>query len=182
MSLRRIFFGSLLGGLLSIGLGIGLIYGGIQVSWWLAIILCCIGFLIGGFLAGFIARDRFPGFIAGAITGIIVFGGIFLFSWLVIKAKIIDWFDDFNDISQTIDSLLAFIGIPETSTLGQNITSTISSKFTEYSSDINTLVKKYVPIFSLVISAIFGVSAVFWGAIAGAIGGHFNKIDEIIGE
>ena len=182
LTLRRIIIGTLIGSLMSIGLAIGLIYGGIQVNWWLALILCAIGFLIGGFTAGFIARDMIPGFFAGIFTGLIVFLGIFLFTWLIIRAKILNWFASFNDISQTINAFLDFIGISATSTLGQNITSTITAKFSEYSSDINQLVQKYVPIFCLVISAIFGGSAVFVGSIAGAIGGRFNRVDEILNE
>lgn len=182
LTLRRIIIGTLIGSLMSIGLAIGLIYGGIQVSWWLALILCVIGFLIGGFTAGFIARDMFPGFFAGLFTGLIVFLGIFLFTWLIIRAKILNWFASFSDIGQTINAFLDFIGISTTSTLGQNITSTITTKYSEYGSDIDQLVQKYVPLFCLVVSAIFGGSAVFVGAIAGAIGGRFNKVDEILNE
>ena len=117
LDFRRIAVGTLIGSLMSIGLAIGLIYGGIQVSWWFALILCIIGFLIGGFTAGFIARDMFPGLIAGFFTGILVFCGIFLFTWLILRAKILDWFSNFNDIDQTIGALLDFIGISSTSNL-----------------------------------------------------------------
>ncbi len=182
MSLLRIIIGTFVGGLVSIGLGIGLIYGGIQVSWWLAIVLCIIGFLIGGFVAGYIAQDKFPGMIAGLFTGLLVFAGIFLFTWLILKAKILNWFADFNDIDQTIDALLGFMGITETSNLGIYLTNTMNTKFSQYSDDINQLANKYVPLFCFAVSGIFGFMAVILGGIAGRIGGRFNKIDELTGD
>ncbi|MBK5112086.1 MAG: hypothetical protein KGD59_04235 [Candidatus Heimdallarchaeota archaeon] len=87
MSLIRIIIGGIIGSLVSAGAAIGLIYGGLQVSWWLALILAVLGCAIGGFVAGFIAQDKFPGMLAGGFTGLIVFVGIVLFSISFFKQK-----------------------------------------------------------------------------------------------
>lgn len=182
MSFIRILIGALIGSLISCGAAIGLIYGGIQVVWWLAIVLGCIGLIIGGFIAGFISRDRLPGLIAGTLTGLVVFGGILLFSWLVIRAKILNWWDTTSDINYVITQLFDFLSIDSTSNLGQYLSAEIQDRFSTYGSDINELVQKYVPLFSLAVGGIFGVGAVILGGLSGAVGGRLNKIDEIIGE
>ena len=178
----RIILGTVVGSLLSSGLAIGLIYGGIQVSWWLAIILCVIGMIIGGFTAGFIAQDKFPGTIAGFITGLVAFIGIFLFLWLILRAKILQWYESSTDINTIAASFIDFLGMKSSSAIGQYITNLITTKYSEYSSDINQFVQKYVPIFTLVVGAILGGGALVLNTIAGRIGGALNKFDELAGE
>ncbi|NHJ85365.1 MAG: hypothetical protein FK734_07870 [Asgard group archaeon] len=182
MSLIRIIIGGLIGGAISVGSTIGLIYGGIQVTWWLAIILSVVATVIGGFIAGFIARDKFPGMIAGAFSGLLVFGAIVLFCWLVLRNKIIDWYTSFADINQTITALLDFLGIESTSTLGQKMTDTLTDLYSTYSSDIDLVVQNYVPKFSLIVGAIFGGGAFLVNTAAGRFGGRMNKIDELTGQ
>lgn len=162
-------------------MAIGLIYGGIQVAWWLGIILCIIGFIIGGFVAGFISRDRFPGMIAGTITGFITFAGIFLFFLLILKAKMLDWFTSYANIGYTITALLDFLSIKASSGLGTWLTNTINDKFSSLGT-IESLVQKYVPILSLFLGVIFGGIAFLICSISGRIGGRLNKIDEILGD
>ncbi|NHJ46937.1 MAG: hypothetical protein FK733_04035, partial [Asgard group archaeon] len=94
----------------------------------MGIILCVIGFIIGGFVAGFISRDKFPGMIAGIITGVITFAGIFLFFYLIIKAKIIAWSATLN-ISEIITELLNFLGVNASSSLGTWITNKINEQY-----------------------------------------------------
>ena len=119
--------------------------------------------------------------IAGIITGVITFAGIFLFFWLILKAKIMNWFTTYADIGQTITALLDFLGINPTSSLGTWLTTTINDKFSSLGS-IESLVQKYVPVLSLLLGAIFGGIAFIICAISGRIGGRLNKIDEIIGD
>ena len=106
MSLIRIIIGGIIGSLVSAGAAIGLIYGGLQVAWWLALILAVLGCAIGGFVAGFIAQDKFPGMLAGGFTGLIVFVGIVLFFYFVLRAKVQAWWDASLDINTTIASYL----------------------------------------------------------------------------
>ena len=182
MALIRELIGALIGSIVSVGIAIGLFYGGIQVAWWLALVLGIVAFLIGGFIAGFISRDPIPGLRAGALMGIIVFGGFFLFMWLVVKAKILGYYDSVSNIDSVIDSLLGWLSIDSTSNLGQVIDAAITDKFSEYGSDIDTFVQKWVPIFTLIISAIFGGAALIVGSITGMIGGRWNKFDELAGK
>jgi hypothetical protein len=177
----RIIIGSLVGSIISIGMAIGLIYGGIQVAWWLGIILCVIGFIVGGFVAGFISRDRFPGTIAGVIVGIITFVGIYLFFWLIIKAKIIEWSATLN-ISQIITELQNFLGVNASSKFGTWISNKINDYYIQSGSDIPTLVQKYVPRFTSILGVIFGGIAFLISATTGRIGGRLNKIDELTGD
>ncbi|MCK5046810.1 MAG: hypothetical protein KAS22_09540, partial [Candidatus Heimdallarchaeota archaeon] len=102
MSLIRIIIGGIIGSVVSAGAAIGLIYGGLQVSWWLALILAVLGCAIGGFVAGFIAQDKFPGMLAGGFTGLIVFVGIVLFFYFVLRAKVQAWWDASSDINAVI--------------------------------------------------------------------------------
>ncbi|MHA1213588.1 MAG: hypothetical protein ACTSSH_14165, partial [Candidatus Heimdallarchaeota archaeon] len=173
--------GSILGSLVSAGAAIGLIYGGIQVSWWLAIILGCLGAVIGGFVAGWIAQDRFPGMIAGALTGLFVFGAIVLWSWLVLKNKIITWWDTYANINTVITELLSYLNIDSTSGLGIKIAETLNDLYTTHAADMDAVVADYVPKFSLILGAIFGGIALLLNATAGRLGGRLNKIDEITG-
>ncbi|MFW9924770.1 MAG: hypothetical protein ACFFDW_15930 [Candidatus Thorarchaeota archaeon] len=182
MGLLRIIIGATIGSLLSGGLAIGLIYGGIQVSWWLAIILGVVGLIIGGFVAGFISRDRLPGMIAGALTGVVAFVAIFLFFWLVLRVKVLNWYAENTDVADIVSGIQGFMGITPGTAIGDFIDALITDKFAEYSSDIDSFVQKYVPLFSLVIGGIFGSGALLLNTISGAIGGRLNKIDEIIGE
>ncbi|NHK30810.1 MAG: hypothetical protein FK730_05625 [Asgard group archaeon] len=159
----------MIGSLISVGMAIGLIYGGIQVAWWLGIILCVIGFIVGGFIAGFISRDKFPGMIAGIITGVITFVGIFLFFMFILKAKMLDWSTTYADIGATITALLDFLGINASSGLGTWLTNTITDKFSSLGT-IESLIQKYVPILSLLLGVIFGGIAFIICAISGRIG------------
>ncbi|NHJ87669.1 MAG: hypothetical protein FK734_19565 [Asgard group archaeon] len=139
--------------------------------------------IIGGFIAGFISRDRFPGMIAGFITGLFVFAGIVLFFWLILRVKLLDWYAaNSSNIGPTINDFLNYFGIDSLSNLGTYLTNVITDKYTEYSSNMDTLVQEYVPKFSLIIGAIFGGIAIIVDTIAGRIGGRLNKIDEILGE
>ena len=177
----RIILGAIVGSLLSSGLAIGLIYGGVQVSWWLAIILCVIGLIIGGFAGGFIAQDKFPGTIVGFITGLIAFVGIFLFLWLILRAKMLVWYSQNSDINSIASQFIGFLGMDSSSTIGQYITDLITTKYADYGSDIDQFVQKYVPIFTLVVGAILGGGALILGTISGRIGGALNKLDELSG-
>ena len=178
MGLLRIIIGAIVGSIISFGCAIGLIYGGVQVSWWLALVLGILGLIIGGFAAGFIARDRFPGMIAGFLTGILVFIGIFLFFWLVLKAQVLQWYNEYG-FDASIRYMLDYIGIDPTSALGVYITTKINETT---AGNVDLYVQKYVPRFTAVIAAIFGGSALLVNTISGRIGGRFNKIDEIMGE
>jgi hypothetical protein len=180
MKILRIIIGSLIGSVISVGMAIGLIYGGIQVAWWLGLVLCIVGFIAGGFVAGFISQDKFPGTISGIIVGIITFVGIFLFFWLIIKAKIIAWSATLN-ISEIITELLNFLGVNPTSSLGIWITNKLNEQYTSLGT-IEALVQTYVPKFTLLLGSIFGGIAFLIAAIAGRIGGRLNKIDEIVGD
>jgi len=182
MGILRIIIGAIVGSIISTGAAIGLIYGGIQVTWWLAIILGILGIIIGGFVAGFIAQDKFPGMIAGFITGLFVFAGIVVFFYLILKVKVLDWYAAAgSDINGTITSFLGYFSIDPASALGIRLTNNINTRFTALSSDIDLFVADYVPKFSLVIGAMFGGVALILNTIAGRIGGRFNKIDEITG-
>ncbi|MHA1187854.1 MAG: hypothetical protein ACTSXA_16050 [Candidatus Heimdallarchaeota archaeon] len=182
MGILRIIIGAIVGSIISVGGAIGLIYGGIQVSWWLGLILALIGIIIGGFVAGWIAQDRFPGMIAGFVTGLFVFGGIVLFFYLVLRVKVEEWYIAAgSDISVTISSFLTFFSINPTSSLGTLLTETITTKYNFYSGDIALVIADYIPKFSLVLGAIFGSFALIINTIAGRIGGRLNKIDEITG-
>ena len=182
MGILRIIIGAIVGSIISAGAAIGLIYGGIQVTWWLGIILAAIGIIIGGFIAGWIAQDRFPGMIAGFITGIFVFGGIVLFFYLILSAKVDAWYVAAgNDINGTITSFLNFFSIDSSSSLGTILTEKLTAKYTEHSGDIALLIADYIPKFSVVLGAIFGGFAVIVNSIAGRLGGRLNKIDEITG-
>ncbi len=179
MARFRIILGTIVGSLLSSGLAIGLIYGGIQVSWWLALILCLIGLIIGGFAAGFIAQNKFPGTIAGFITGLVAFVGIFLFLWLILRAKVLQWYADNNDINVIASQFIDFLGMESTSSIGQYVSDLIITKYTDYNSDIDLFVQKYVPVFTLVLGAILGGAAVILNTIMGRIGGALNKLDKL---
>lgn len=179
MSLIRIILGGIIGSLVSAGAAIGLIYGGLQVSWWLALILAILGCAIGGFVAGFIAQDKFPGMLAGGFTGLIVFVGIVLFFYFVLRAKVQAWWDASSDINSVIASLLDFLSIDSASNLGQLIDAKITDIFITY--DINTVIANYLPKLSLVFGAIIGGAAILLDTITGRIGGRLNKIDELSG-
>jgi len=141
-----------------------------------------VGIIIGGFIAGWIAQDRFPGMIAGFVTGIFVFGGIVLFFYLILSAKVDAWYIAAgSDISVTISSFLTFFSISPTSSLGTLLTETITAKYNSHSGDIALLIADYIPKFSVVLGAIFGGFALISNTIAGRIGGSLNKIDEITG-
>ncbi|MCF2144555.1 MAG: hypothetical protein K9W42_12715 [Candidatus Heimdallarchaeota archaeon] len=178
----RILIGGLIGSIISLGLAIGLIFGGIQVVWWLAIVLSVVGIIIGGFFAGFISRDKFPGTLAGILSGLIVFVGIVLFFWLIVKNKLLYWFSQYADIDQTIDAFLSFFGIVPTSKLGVYLDNLITTKFNDAGLNINAFIPAFVPKFSLVLGAIFGGIALLLNTFAGRLGGRMNKIDEIIGD
>ena len=179
MSLIRIILGGIIGSLVSAGAAIGLIYGGLQVSWWLALILAILGCAIGGFVAGFIAQDKFPGMLAGGFTGLIVFVCIVLFFYFVLRAKVQAWWDASSDINSVIASLLDFLSIDSASNLGQLIDAKITDIFITY--DINTVITNYLPKLSLVFGAIIGGTALLLDTITGRIGGRLNKIDELSG-
>ncbi len=179
MSLIRIIIGSIIGSLVSAGAAIGLIYGGLQVSWWLALILAILGCAIGGFVAGFIAQDKFPGMLAGGFTGLIVFVGIVLFFYFVLRAKVQAWWDASLDINTTIASLLDFLSIDSSSSLGQLIDAKILDIYNTY--DINQVITNYLPKLSLLFGAIIGGAALIIDTITGRIGGRLNKIDELSG-
>jgi hypothetical protein len=183
MNLMRVFIGALVGSIISAAAAIGLIFGGIQVSWWLAIILGVIGLIIGGFVAGFIAQDRFPGMIAGFITGLFSFGAIVLFFWLVLRSQVLEWWAaSGNDIDGTIAYFLDYLGMETTSNVGQLISAAIKDYYQDYGSDINGVVEKYVPVISLIFGAVFGGGALIINTISGRIGGRLNMIDEIVGD
>ena len=179
MSLIRIIIGSIIGSLVSAGAAIGLIYCGLQVSWWLALILAILGCAIGGFVAGFIAQDKFPGMLAGGFTGLIVFVGIVLFFYFVLRAKVQAWWDASLDINTTIASLLDFLSIDSSSSLGQLIDAKILDIYNTY--DINQVITNYLPKLSLLFGAIIGGAALIIDTITGRIGGRLNKIDELSG-
>ncbi|HUT79572.1 MAG TPA: hypothetical protein VMZ29_00095 [Candidatus Bathyarchaeia archaeon] len=181
MKLMRVIIGSIIGSLISAGVAIGLIYGGIRVAWWLAIILSGIGTIIGGFIAGWISQDRFPGMIAGALTGMFVFGAVVLWSWLVLRTKIMAWWDSFADINSVITELLGFLNVEPTSGLGMMISDKINELYITYAADMDAVIANYVPKFCLILGAIFGGMALIMNTIAGRIGGRLNKIDEITG-
>ncbi|NPE07793.1 MAG: hypothetical protein GNW80_05900 [Asgard group archaeon] len=177
MSLIRIIIGGIIGSLVSAGAAIGLIYGGLQVAWWLALILAVLGCAIGGFVAGFIAQDKFPGMLAGGFTGLIVFVGIVLFFYFVLRAKVQAWWDASLDINTTIASLLDFLSIDSASSLGQLLDAKITDIYNTY--DINTVITNYLPKLSLLFGAIIGGAALILDTITGRIGGRLNKIDEL---
>lgn len=179
MSLIRIILGGIIGSLVSAGAAIGLIYGGLQVSWWLALILAILGCAIGGFVAGFIAQDKFPGMLAGGFTGLIVFVGIVLFFYFVLRAKVQGWWDASSDINSVIASLLGFLSIDPASSLGQLLDAKITDIFNTY--DINQVITNYLPKLSLVFGAIIGGAALLIDTAAGRLGGRLNKIDELTG-
>ena len=179
MSLIRIIIGGIIGSVVSAGAAIGLIYGGLQVSWWLALILAVLGCAIGGFVAGFIAQDKFPGMLAGGFTGLIVFVGIVLFFYFVLRAKVQAWWDASSDINAVITSLLDFLSIDPSSSLGQLLDDKITAVFIAY--DINQVITNYLPKLSLLFGAIIGGAALIIDAITGRIGGRLNKIDELSG-
>lgn len=179
MSLIRIIFGGIIGSLISAGAAIGLIYGGLQVSWWLALILGILGCIIGGFVAGFIAQDKFLGMLAGGFTGLIVFVGIVLFFYFILRGKVQNWYTDLGTIDATIQALLDFLSIDSASNLGQLIDAKITDIYTAY--DINQVIQNYIPKLSLLIGGIFGGAALILDTIAGRIGGRMNKIDELAG-
>ncbi len=179
MSLIRIILGGIIGSLVSAGAAIGLIYGGLQVSWWLALILAILGCAIGGFVAGFIAQDKFPGMLAGGFTGLIVFVGIVLFFYFVLRAKVQNWYTSLGTIEQTIDALLDFLSIDGSSSLGQLIDAKIMAVYN--SADIDAVVQNYLPKLSLLFGGIIGGAALIIDTITGRIGGRLNKIDELTG-
>ena len=179
MSLIRIILGGIIGSLVSAGAAIGLIYGGLQVSWWLALILAILGCAIGGFVAGFIAQDKFPGMLAGGFTGLIVFAGIVLFFYFVLRAKVQTWWDASSDINAVIASLLDFLSIDSASSLGQLLDDKITAVYTSY--DITQVINNYLPKLSLLFGGIIGGAAVILDTITGRIGGRLNKIDELSG-
>jgi len=134
--------------------------------------------------------------IAGFITGIFVFGGIVLFFYLILSAKVDAWYTAAgSDISVAISSFLTFFSISPTSSLGTLLTETITAKYNSHSGDIALLIADYIPKFSVVLGAIadyipkfsvvlgaiFGGFALISNVIAGRIGGSLNKIDEITG-
>lgn len=179
MSLIRIILGGIIGSLVSAGAAIGLIYGGLQVAWWLALLLAILGCAIGGFVAGFIAQDKFPGMLAGGFTGLIVFVGIVLFFYFVLRAKVQGWWDDTSDINAVIASLLDFLSIDSASSLGQLLDDKIYTIYTSY--DITQVINNYLPKLSLLFGAIIGGAALIIDTITGRIGGRLNKIDELSG-
>lgn len=183
MGLLRIIIGALIGSLISVGAAIGLYFGGIQVSWWLALILMFVATTIGGFIAGWIAQDKFPGMIAGALAGIIVFGGVVVFFWLFIKAKMNAWSSSFTDLNTSIITpFLDYLNIDPVGALGTFFTNKITDAYTSSGSDVTTLIQTWVPKLALVFGAIIGGGAFLINLIAGRIGGRFNKIDEIVGD
>ncbi|MBN1329045.1 MAG: hypothetical protein JXA54_06185 [Candidatus Heimdallarchaeota archaeon] len=120
--------------------------------------------------------------IAGAFSGVLVFGAIVLFSWLVLKNKISDWYASFADINQTITALLDFLSIDASSNLGIKITDTLNDLYTTHLSDIDAVIQSYVPKFSLIIGAIFGGGAFLVNTVAGRFGGQMNKFDKLTGQ
>lgn len=179
MSLIRIIIGGIVGSLVSVGAAIGLIYGGLQVSWWLALILAILGCVIGGFVAGFIAQDKFPGMLAGGFTGLIVFAGIVLFFYFILRIKVQDWYTNLGTIEATIDALLDFLSIDSTSSLGILLDAKITEVYNAY--DITQVINNYLPKLSLLFGAIIGGVALILDTISGRIGGRLNKIDELTG-
>lgn len=181
MGILRIIIGAVIGSAISAGAAIGLIYGGIQVSWWLGLILAVLGIIIGGFIAGWIAQDGFPGMIAGFITGLFVFGGIVIFFYFILRVKVEGWFDTAgDDINVIISNFLTFFSISPTSSLGTFLTNNILEKYNAVSGDFAVFIADYIPKFSLILGAIFGGFALIINTITGRIGGRLNKIDEII--
>lgn len=179
MSLIRIIIGGIIGSLVSAGAAIGLIYGGLQVAWWLALLLAILGCAIGGFVAGFIAQDKFTGMLAGGFTGLIVFVGIVLFFYFVLRAKVQAWYTDLGTIDATITALLNFLKIDSASNLGLLIDAKITDVYN--SANIDGVVQNYIPKLSLLFGAIIGGAALILDTITGRIGGRLNKIDELTG-
>ena len=111
MSFLRVLLGILIGGLISTGAIIGSFYAGTLVAWWLVLVLAGVGCLIGGLVAGLISQGPGKGILAGVLSGIIVFGGTYLFFWLVLGPKIEAWFT--GDLNSIITGFLTYIGVEE---------------------------------------------------------------------
>ena len=116
--------------------------------------------------------------LAGGFTGLIVFVGVVLFFYFVLRAKVQAWDASLN-INTTIASLLDFLSIDISSTLGQLIDDKITDIYNTY--DINQVIQNYLPKLSLLFGAIIGGAALIIDTITGRIGGRLNKIDELSG-
>jgi len=177
MSFGSILLGALIGGIISSGALIGITFLGTLVPWWALILIAAGGTLIGGFVAGLLAKGGGAGALAGILSGLIVMVAIFLFAWLYYKAQILTWFNDLytGDIDATIDALLAQIGVDPSAGWGLQIHDAIVLKFNDYGSDIDAFANAYFPLFGLIIGAILGGLAAVVSFFAGLIGGFITR-------
>ena len=130
MSFGSVLLGALVGGAISSGALIGITFLGTMVPWWALLLIAIGGAFIGGIVGGLLARGAGAGFLAGILSGLIVTLALFLFAWLYYKQQILDWFTDLgSDITATIETLVATIGMDPSTGIGAQIVTAIVDQY-----------------------------------------------------